>query len=88
MSASGELASFLLVPENGSKSQAVQIDHRQELVGKCGGIPSAAKVLELGCGQDNCTIAIADLVSENGSVDGIDHERPGDGKLSESSNGR
>ena len=80
MSSADDLASLLLVPENGSNSQVAQIAHRQELIVKWGGIPPGAKVLELGCGQGDCTIVIADLVGENGSVDAVDPAPPDYGK--------
>ncbi|KAF8182960.1 S-adenosyl-L-methionine-dependent methyltransferase [Pholiota molesta] len=34
------------------------------------------KVLELGCGQGDCTIALASTVGENGSVDAVDPAPP------------
>lgn len=75
-----ELATFLLVPENGLKSQAAQISHRQELISTWGGIAPGEKVLELGCGQGDCTIVLAHAVGENGTVDAVDPAPPDYGK--------
>ncbi|TFK75149.1 SAM-dependent methyltransferas-like protein [Pluteus cervinus] len=74
-----ELAGLLLIHGNGLKSQAVQIAHRQEIIEKWGGIPAGSRVLELGCGQGDCTIAIADCVGDNGTVEAIDPAPPGYG---------
>jgi len=76
LSSPEELASLLLIPEGGLESQTAQIAHRQEMIAQWGGIPSGAKVLELGCGQGDCTIVIADCVGGNGSVDGVDPAPP------------
>ncbi|KAF9002912.1 S-adenosyl-L-methionine-dependent methyltransferase [Cyathus striatus] len=54
------------------KSQIGQVEHRQDILVACGGIPDGSKVLELGCGQGDCTIVLADLVGEKGTVDAID----------------
>lgn len=35
-------------------------------------IPTAAKVLELGCGQGDCTTVLASAVGEQGSVVAVD----------------
>ncbi len=75
-----ELAAFLLVTENGLKSQAAQISHRQEIIGTWGGISPGKKVLEIGCGQGDCTIVLAHAVGEGGTVDAVDPAPPGYGK--------
>jgi len=71
-----QLSQLLLVPENGMKSQLGQVLHRLDLIDVWGGIPSGAKILELGCGQGDCTIALAHEVGENGSVTAVDPAPP------------
>jgi ubiquinone/menaquinone biosynthesis C-methylase UbiE len=61
------------------KSQIGQIAHRQDILQALGGIPEGSKVLELGCGQGDCTIVLLDLVGESGKVDAIDPAPPGYG---------
>ncbi|KJA20156.1 hypothetical protein HYPSUDRAFT_78462 [Hypholoma sublateritium FD-334 SS-4] len=74
-----ELAKFMLTPENGFQSQAAQISHRQEIISTWGGIRIGENVLELGCGQGDCTIVLAHAVGENGTVDAVDPAPPGYG---------
>ncbi|MDP1420646.1 class I SAM-dependent methyltransferase [Peribacillus simplex] len=47
--------------------QQAQLQHRLELV-EAFGIRKGMRVLEIGCGQGNTTVAIADSVGENGCV--------------------
>jgi tRNA A58 N-methylase Trm61 len=75
------LAKLLLVAENGLKSQVAQIAHRQNIIAACGGISPGMKVLELGCGQGDCTVALASAVGENGSVDAVDPAPPDYGSI-------
>ncbi len=51
--------------------QQVQLQHRLELVAAFG-IQKGMRVLEIGCGQGDTTVAIADAVGESGSVVAID----------------
>ncbi|GEL78358.1 SAM-dependent methyltransferase [Tenuibacillus multivorans] len=51
--------------------QQVQLQHRLDLVGEFG-IKEGMSVLEIGCGQGDTTVAIADAVGKNGKVIGID----------------
>lgn len=51
--------------------QYSQSRHRLELL-RHFNIPAGAHVLELGCGQGDCTVAIADAVGEQGRVVGVD----------------
>jgi hypothetical protein len=76
-----DLAKLLLVTENGMNSQVAQIAHRQNIIAACGGISPGMKVLELGCGQGDCTIALASTVGENGSVDAVDPAPPDYGSI-------
>ncbi|KAJ5281115.1 hypothetical protein N7478_006487 [Penicillium angulare] len=52
-------------------SSSPQVEHRLALLRKWK-IPQGSKVLEIGCGQGDCTILLADLVGENGHVTAID----------------
>ncbi|KAF9480310.1 S-adenosyl-L-methionine-dependent methyltransferase [Pholiota conissans] len=74
-----DLAKLLLVTQNGLQSQAAQIAHRQNIINVWGGISPGTKVLELGCGQGDCTIVLADAVGSSGSVDAVDPTPPGYG---------
>lgn len=49
----------------------MQLQHRLELVAAFG-IQKGMRVLEIGCGQGDTTVAIADAVGESGSVVAID----------------
>lgn len=55
--------------------QQVQLQHRMELV-EAFGIQKGMRVLELGCGQGDTTVAIADAVGENGRVVALDIAGP------------
>lgn len=55
--------------------QQVQLQHRLELVSAFG-IQKGMRVLEIGCGQGDTTVAIADAVGESGSVVAIDIASP------------
>jgi len=67
-----EIASLSLIPEKGLPSQIAQTTHRFLLLETWGGIQLGGTVLELGCGQGDCTAVIADRVGDQGSVDAID----------------
>lgn len=71
-------------PEGSTKSSpslVAQIEHRIKLVSFWSIIPGS-RVLEIGCGQGDCTIALADAVGENGHVDAVDPGAPDYGMLS------
>ncbi|KAI5460453.1 hypothetical protein BGZ63DRAFT_424958 [Mariannaea sp. PMI_226] len=55
-------------------SQDPQAIHRIRLLNHWR-IPSGSRVLEIGCGQGNCTEVLAEAVGQNGHVDAVD---PGD----------
>ncbi|PPQ93055.1 hypothetical protein CVT25_011931 [Psilocybe cyanescens] len=74
-----ELSKFLLVPQNGMESQVAQVAHRLAMIDAWGGIANESRVLELGCGQGDCTVAIAHAVGKNGYVDAVDPAPPGYG---------
>lgn len=48
-----------------------QLQHRLGILQKWGLVPGS-KVLEIGCGQGDCTLVLADLVGEHGHVTAID----------------
>ncbi|KIN05824.1 hypothetical protein OIDMADRAFT_38276 [Oidiodendron maius Zn] len=51
------------------------MDHRLDLV-SFWGITPGSRVLEIGCGQGDCTIVLADAVGESGHVDAVDPGAP------------
>ena len=51
--------------------QHAQTLHRLDLIGHWN-IPVSSKVLELGCGQGDCTAALASVVGEEGTVTAVD----------------
>ena len=55
--------------------QQVQLQHRLELV-EAFGIQKGMRILEIGCGQGDTTVAIADAVGEDGCVVAIDIASP------------
>ncbi|KDR72508.1 hypothetical protein GALMADRAFT_126077 [Galerina marginata CBS 339.88] len=73
------LAQYFLQKPSASGSNARyigwQMDHRLQLV-SFWDIKPGSKVLELGCGQGDCTIVLADAVGENGHVDAVDPGPP------------
>lgn len=68
--------------EKGSSSKSLisQMSHRIELV-KSWGIEPGSRVLELGCGQGDCTVVLADTVGEKGHVDAVDPGAPDYGQF-------
>ncbi|KAK1753690.1 putative sam-dependent methyltransferase [Echria macrotheca] len=73
-----ELVTFLLSlpPYSDPKHNLASVTHRQNLV-KLWGIPPGAKVLEIGCGQGDFTVPVADAVGPTGRVVALD-PMPGD----------
>ncbi|PBK62072.1 S-adenosyl-L-methionine-dependent methyltransferase [Armillaria solidipes] len=53
------------------QAQLQSTEHRLAILSKWD-IPKGAKVLELGCGQGDCTAVLAELVSPNGHVTAVD----------------
>jgi predicted methyltransferase len=64
-------------PEDHSPNRSVawQMDHRLQLL-SLWDIKPGSRVLELGCGQGDCTVPLADAVGENGHVDAVDPGSP------------
>jgi ubiquinone/menaquinone biosynthesis C-methylase UbiE len=48
-----------------------QLQHRLDILQKWVLMPGS-KVLEIGCGQGDCTLVLADLVGEHGHITAID----------------
>jgi predicted methyltransferase len=59
---------------------AWQMDHRLDLI-SFWGISPGSRVLEIGCGQGDCTVVLADAVGESGHVDAVDPGAPDYGRL-------
>lgn len=65
------LARLSLHDPNNFSIQYSQTLHRLTLL-QHWNIPAGSEVLEIGCGQGDCTVVIADAVGERGRVVGID----------------
>jgi predicted methyltransferase len=61
----------LVTPGSGLQIQIGQTEHRVNLV-KRWGVRQGERVLELGCGQGDCTTVLATAVGEQGHVTAID----------------
>lgn len=66
-----DLAVLSLQPPGVSTVQLRQTEHRISLVSKWN-IPEGATILEIGCGQGDCTVVLAEAVGPNGHVTAID----------------
>ncbi|KAH7417686.1 S-adenosyl-L-methionine-dependent methyltransferase [Cadophora sp. MPI-SDFR-AT-0126] len=62
-------------PTTSSASLMAQLAHRQELIAYWD-IQPGSRVLEIGCGQGDTTVALADAVGEEGSVVALDPGSP------------
>jgi len=58
-------------PNFGLTIQESQTQHRLDLISKWP-FGAGSKILELGCGQGDCTAALAEMVGETGHVDAVD----------------
>jgi ubiquinone/menaquinone biosynthesis C-methylase UbiE len=56
--------------DHGASSEP-QLQHRIEILKKWD-LVSGSKILEIGCGQGDCTLVLADVVGEHGHVTAID----------------
>jgi ubiquinone/menaquinone biosynthesis C-methylase UbiE len=65
------IASLSLHSEGHLKTQLQSTQHRIDIVSNWD-IPMGAKVLELGCGQGDCTAVLAELVGPNGHITAVD----------------
>jgi predicted methyltransferase len=83
LKAQGLAKLFLQRPsDDGSNARNIawQMEHRLDLV-SFWQIAPGSKVLEIGCGQGDCTIVLADAVGESGHVDAVDPGAPDYGML-------
>ena len=53
-------------------STNAQLSHRIHIIKNIWAIPPGSKVLEIGCGQGDCTLVLAAAVGESGRVDAVD----------------
>jgi SAM-dependent methyltransferase len=75
MNSVDELAREMLLYRNYPVIQRAQTAIRVQLV-QFWGIPPGAKVLEIGCGQGDLTVVLADAVGANGMVTALDPGNP------------
>ncbi|PSR80313.1 SAM-dependent methyltransferase [Coniella lustricola] len=71
-----EIASLQLLPPNGLAVEVAQATHRLEIISSWDQIKPGSKVLEIGCGQGNCTAVLAHTVGPDGHVDALDPAPP------------
>ncbi|EPE30035.1 S-adenosyl-L-methionine-dependent methyltransferase [Glarea lozoyensis ATCC 20868] len=62
-------------PTSSSASLLSQISHRQKIISYFS-IPAGSRVLEIGCGQGDTTIVLADTVGPSGHIDALDPGSP------------
>lgn len=75
-SAATKIASYQLLTPNGLPIEIAQATHRINLLNQWSAIPPGSKVLEIGCGQGNCTAVLAEAVGPTGHIDAIDPASP------------
>jgi cyclopropane fatty-acyl-phospholipid synthase-like methyltransferase len=80
-SKAAHLSHYFLSKDPSFPSLLSQFTHRLTLVTYFS-IPPGSRVLEIGCGQGDCTIVLADTVGEDGWVDGVDPGRDDYGSFS------
>lgn len=66
---------FLHVENANMDNLGAQFEHRMKLV-EFWGIMPGSRVLEIGCGQGDCTVVLAEAVGESGHVDAVDPGAP------------
>lgn len=78
LSSAEKIASYQLLPPNGLASEAAQAAHRINILNSWGAgvIKPGSRVLEIGCGQGNCTAVLAEAVGPTGHVDAYDPAPP------------
>lgn len=78
LSSAEKIASYQLLPPNGLRSEAAQAAHRINILNSWGPgvINPGSRVLEIGCGQGNCTAVLAEAVGPTGHVDACDPAPP------------
>jgi predicted methyltransferase len=74
-SSAQQLAGYLL-DQTSPDHNVAAIEHRQRLV-QAWNIPLGSKILEIGCGQGDSTVVLADAVGPTGRVVAVDSCPPG-----------
>ncbi|KAG8157923.1 hypothetical protein KVR01_012195 [Diaporthe batatas] len=74
LSAAEKIATYQLTAPNGLAIEVAQATHRINILNSWGPdvIKPGGKVLEIGCGQGNCTAVLAEAVGPTGHVDAYD----------------
>ncbi|POS68534.1 hypothetical protein DHEL01_v213072 [Diaporthe helianthi] len=74
ISAAAKIASYQLTPPNGLAIEEAQAAHRINILNSWGPdvIKPGSKVLEIGCGQGNCTAVLAEAVGPTGHIHAYD----------------
>ncbi|CAN8102442.1 unnamed protein product [Discula destructiva] len=75
-SVAARIALYQLLPPNGQAVEEAQATHRIDLVNSWSAIHPGSTVLEIGCGQGNCTAVLAEAVGPTGHIDAIDPASP------------
>lgn len=76
LTAAAKIASYQLLPPNGLPVEEAQATHRINLLHSWSAIAPGSTILEIGCGQGNCTAVLAEAVGATGHVDAIDPASP------------
>ncbi|KUI55043.1 Aklanonic acid methyltransferase DnrC [Cytospora mali] len=78
LSSAERIATYQLLPPNGLAIEVAQATHRINLINTWGPtiIFPGARVLEIGCGQGNCTAVLAEAVGPQGNIDAFDPAPP------------
>lgn len=71
LSAATKIARYQLLPPNGLSIEVAQAEHRIRLI-NLWDIAPGSQVLEIGCGQGNCTAVLAEAVGPDGHIDAVD----------------
>lgn len=74
LSAAEKIASYQLTPPNGLAIEVAQAAHRINILNNWGPdvIKPGSKILEIGCGQGNCTAVLAEAVGPTGHINAYD----------------
>lgn len=78
LSSAEKIATYQLLPPNGLAAEAAQAAHRINILNRWGPdvVKPGSHVLEIGCGQGNCTAVLAEAVGPTGHVDAYDPAPP------------
>lgn len=77
LSAAPKIASYQLTTPNGLAIEIAQASHRIKLINTWRvAVRPSSNILELGCGQGNCTAVLAEAVGPEGHVDAVDPAEP------------